>query len=446
MADMKTKHLLVGVLSIAALTVSMTALAQTTLSRPETVGLSSARLALIRDAVKIQIDAGQIPGAIVLVARDGKVVHYEAQGVTNALSRQPMEADQIFGAGSLTKAVVSVAAMMLVEDGTLNLDDPVSKYIPEFGGPRQVRVLKPGSPPAPFTAMPKPPAIRAIAAGMPVAGSPASGEPAYELVPAERPITLRMLLTHTSGIQIYGIDNAFPLRDPHGSLATFVPKLAGVPLEFQPGSRWAYSNSYGFEVVARIIEVASGMNLRQFVQQRLLGPLGMSDTDFGVKRELTARAVPFAPGLPLTIAEEVTDLSGSAGLWTTVGDYSKFASMLANKGSFNGRQYLKPETVKQMASNQIGPLVMGGYPFLAMPVEGLKFGFGLVIVDDPDVVGTRLPAGSFGWVGDGTRLFWAVPEEHIVIVSMVPLIGPQAAPLQRTIEAIVMSSIIRKAH
>jgi CubicO group peptidase (beta-lactamase class C family) len=420
MADMKTKHLLVGVLSIAALTVSMTALAQTTLRRPETVGLSSARLALIRDAVKIQIDAGQIPGAIVLVARDGKVVHYEAQGVTNALSRQPMEADQIFGAGSLTKAVVSVAAMMLVEDGTLNLDDPVSKYIPEFGGPRQVRVLKPGSPPAPFTAMPKPPAIRAMAAGMPVAASPASGEPAYELVPAERPITLRMLLTHTSGIQIYGIDNAFPLRDPHGSLATFVPKLAGVPLEFQPGSRWAYSNSYGFEVVARIIEVASGMNLRQFVQQRLLGPLGMSDTDFGVKRELTARAVPFAPGLPLTIAEEVTDLSG--------------------------RQYLKPETVKQMASNQIGPLVMGGYPFLAMPVEGLKFGFGLVIVDDPDVVGTRLPAGSFGWVGDGTRLFWAVPEEHIVIVSMVPLIGPQAAPLQRTIEAIVMSSIIRKAH
>ncbi len=136
------------------------ALAQTTLTKPEDVGLSSAKLALIHDAVKMQIDAGQIPGAIVLVARDGKVVHFEAQGVTDAVSKEPLQTDQILGAGSLTKAVVSVAAMMLVEEGKLNLDDPVSKYIPEFGGSRQVRVLKPGSPPAPFTAVPGPALLR----------------------------------------------------------------------------------------------------------------------------------------------------------------------------------------------------------------------------------------------------------------------------------------------
>jgi CubicO group peptidase (beta-lactamase class C family) len=136
--------------------------------------------------------------------------------------------------------------------------------------------------------------------------------------------------------------------------------------------------------------------------------------------------------------------SGSAGLWTTVGDYSLFARMLANNGSFNGRQYLKPETVKQMASNQIGPLVMEGYPSMGMPPEGVKFGLGFLSVTIPEAAGTRLPVGSFGWDGGGTRRFWAVPEGRIAIVSFVPLIGPQAAPLQRTIEAIVVNSIIRR--
>jgi CubicO group peptidase (beta-lactamase class C family) len=421
-------------LSLAALMgLSLPTLAQTSLTKPEDVGLSSAKLALIRDAVRIQIDAGQIPGAIVLVARDGKVVYLDAQGVTNAASNEPIQTDRIFGAADLTKAVGSVAAMMLVEEGKLDLDDPVSKYIPAFGGARQVRVLKPGSPPAPFTAVPGP-----------VAPTKEWGEPQYALVPAVTPITVRMLLTHTSGIQIYGVDNAFPRREPSDTLATFVPKLAGAPLEFQPGSRWAYSNSVGFEVVARVVEVASGMNYRQFLLQRLFGPLGMNDTDFGVKRDLVARALPYAPGLGVPIADEATNFSGSAGLWTTVGDYSLLARMLANDGSFNGRQYLKSETVEQMASNQIGPFVMGGYPSMGMPVEGVKFGLGFLRVTIPDAAGTRLPVGSFGWDGGGTRRFWAVPEERIAIVSMVPLIGPQAAPLQRTIEAIVMSSIMRK--
>jgi CubicO group peptidase (beta-lactamase class C family) len=412
---------------------SLSALAQTTLTRPEDVGLSSAKLALIHDAVKIQIDSGQIPGAIVLVARDGKVVYCDAQGVTNPVSKEPLRTDQIFGAADLTKAVTSVAAMMLVEDGKLNLDDPVSKYIPEFGGSRQVRVLKPGSPPAPFRAIPGP-------------GAPSKewGEPQYEMVPATKPITLRMLLTHTSGIQIYGVDNGFPPRDPTDALATFVPKMASLPLEFQPGSRWAYSNSMGLEVVARVVEVASGMNFRQFLQQRLLGPLGMKDTDFGVAPGSMARALPYAPGLSPAIAGKVKGVSASAGLWTTVGDYSRFASMLANNGSFDGRQYLKPATVKEMASNQIGPLVMDGYPSMGMPAEGVKYGLGFMVVTIPEAEGTSLPAGSFGWDGGGTRRFWAVPQEHIAIVSMVPLIGPQAAPLQRTIEAVVMNSIIRQ--
>lgn len=352
--------------------------------------------------------------------------------MSDPVSKNPMKTDLIFGAADLTKNMASVAAMMLVEEGRLGLDDPVSRYIPELGGARQVRVLKPGSPPAPFRAIPGP-------------GAPSRewGDPQYDMVQAVRPITLRMLLTHTSGIQIYGVDNAFPAREPTDTLETFVPKLASLPLEFQPGSRWSYSNSVGIEVVARVVEVASGMNFRQFLQQRLFGPLGMSDTDFGLKRRSVARALPYAPGFPLPIAGETASLSGSAGLWTTVGDLSLFARMLANNGTYDGRQYLKPESVKQMATNQIGPLVMGGYPPLGMPVEGLKFGLGVLSVAIPEVAGTRLPVGSYGWDGGGTRRFWVVPNERIVIVSMVPLIGPQAAPLQRTIEAIVMSSIVR---
>jgi CubicO group peptidase (beta-lactamase class C family) len=408
--------------------------AQATLAKPEDVGLSSAKLALIHDALKLQIDAGQIPGAIVLVARDGKVVHFEAQGVAHPGSVVQLQTGQILGAGSLTKAVVAVAAMMLVEEGKIDLDAPVSRYIPEFGAPRQVRVLKPGSPPLPFHAVFGPP-------GSPQEGA---GEPQFTLEPAVKPITMRMLLTHTSGVHIYGVDNAFPMHSDTDTLATFVPRLAGVPLEFQPGSRWAYSNNIGYEIVARVIEVASGMNLKQFLQQRLFGPLGMNDTDMGVKRAATARAVPYAPQIGVTIAENVNYFNGSAGLWTTVGDYSLFARMLANNGSFNGRQFLKPETVRMMASNQIGPLVMGGYPPVGMPLEGLKFGLGFLSVTLADATGSRLPVGSFGWNGDGTRIFWVIPQERIVIVSMMPSTGPQAAPLQRTIEAIVMSSITGK--
>ena len=430
---MKVTNLLFRVVSFVALMgLWLPIFAQTIVTKPEDAGLLSARLALIDDAVKIQIGAGQIPGAIVLVARHGKVVHFEAYGATTAMGKEPMRTDQIFGAGSLTKAVTSIAAMMLVEDRKLNLDDPVSKYIPEFSGSRQVRVLEPGSPPAPYTAMPGP-----------LATSKEWGEPRYLRVSTATPVTVRMLLTHTSGVQIYGVDNALPDRKPTDTLASFVPKLAGMPLEFQPGSRWAYSNSVGLEIIARLVEVASAMNFRQFLQQRLFGPLGMNDTDFGVKRDSTARALPFAPGFAVPIAEEATYYSGSAGLWTTVGDYSLFARMLANNGSFNGRHFLKPGTIRQMASNQIGPLVMQGYPLIGMPAEGLTFGLGFLRVALPEVAGTRLPAGSFGWNGDGSRLFWADTEDQVAIVSMVPLVGPQAAPLQRTIEAIVMSSIIR---
>jgi CubicO group peptidase (beta-lactamase class C family) len=417
---------LVGLL---ALSVSAVA-AERPVGSPESV-LDQSTLALIPEAVRLQVAAGQIPGAIVLVARNDKVVFVEARGAAHPGGQQPLTAEQIFGAGSLTKAVTAVAVMMLVEDGRLGLDEAVSRYIPEFGGTKQVRVLEPGSPPAPFSALPGP-----------VPPKASWGEPRYSLQPANRPVTLRMLLNHTSGMQIYGVANASPRHGPGDTLATFVPNLAAAPLEFQPGSRWAYSNSIGYEVLARVVELAAGMDFRRFLQERLFGPLGMNETDFGVKRALMGRALPFMPGFPAPVAEDTVYFSGSAGLWTTVGDWSLFARMLANDGSFSGRQFLKPETLRQMAADQIGPLTMQGYPFLGLPTEGLSFGLGLMTVANPEVAGTRLPVGSFGWNGDGTRLFWVVPGERIVIVSLVPLVGSQAAPLQRSLEAIVMAATV----
>lgn len=423
-----------GLGALCALAFAASAQAQAPLTKPEEVGLSSKTLSMIHDALKLHIDNGQIPGAIVLVARNGKVVHFEAQGASGLGSGQPMRTDTIFGIASLSKPVTAVAVMMLVEQGKIGLDDPVSKFIPEFGVPRRVRVLKPGSPPPAFTPLP---GVQPAKAEW--------GEAQYEIVPAQHPVTVRTLLTHTSGIQIFGIENDWPKPTPGDNLAQRIPKYASLALEYEPGSRWAYSNGPGIDVLGRVVEVASGQPFNVFLQQNLFGPLGMKDTGFGVRRTDVARASPMFAGGRAAIAEETTYFSGAAGLWSTVGDYSQFAEMLAAGGTLKGHQYLKPETVKAMSSNQIGPLVMGGYPPMAMPPEGLKFGLGMLTVTNPVAAGTQVPAGSFGWDGVGTRRFWALPEQNIAMLIWVPLIGPAAAPLQRDVESIVMRSIIPAA-
>lgn len=404
--------------------------AQTVLTKPEDVGMSSAKLARLHDALKLHIDAGQIPGGIVLVAREGKVVHFEAQGMSSAINGQPLRTDSVFLLASLSKPITAVAILMLVDEGKIALDDPVANFIPEFGAPREVRVLRPGSPPAPFTPLP-----------FVVPPSAEFGEPQYERVAAERAMTVRMLLTHTSGIQIFGVDNDFPQSSPGDTLATQIPKLARLPLEFQPGSRWAYSNGIGFDVLGRVVEVASGQSFRQFLKTRLLDPLGMSNTDFGVNEESLSRAFHMFPGGRPPNPQSTTYFSGGQGLWSSIGDYAKFVQMLVDGGRAGERQYLKPETVALFASNQIGPLVMGGYPPMALAPEGLKFGLGVLNVAQPLASGTQVPAGSFGWDGVGSRRFWALPEQRIAIVMMAPPIGPMAAPFHRLVESIVMSAI-----
>jgi CubicO group peptidase (beta-lactamase class C family) len=420
-------------LSMAVLLASSSTHAQNTQATPEEMGLSSKKLNLIHDALELHINNGQIAGGIVLVARNGKIVHLEAQGVTGVGSTQPLKTDSIFGLASLSKPVTAVAVLMLVDEGKINLDDPVSKYIPEFAAPRLVRLVKPGSPPPPFTPLP--------------GQQPATAEYGpvqYEMVPATHEVTVRTLLTHTSGIQIFGVPNDFPQNKPGDTLATQIPKLASLPLEYQPGSRWAYSNGIGFDVLGRIVEVASGKPFNVFLKDRLFVPLGMNDTNFGVAQASLNRASPMMAGAPIQVAEHITYFSGAAGLWSTVTDYSHFVQMLVDNGKANGHQFLKPETVKMMSVNQIGPLVMGGYPPMGMPAEGLKFGFGVLTVANPAAAGTQVPAGSFGWDGIGSRRWWAIPEKHIAIVMMAPLVGPGAVPLQRDVESAVMSAVIDK--
>lgn len=405
---------------------------QSALTKPEEVGLSSQKLALLHDALKLEIDSGQIPGGIVLVARDGKVVHLEAQGLSGK-NGKPIGTDSIFPIASLSKPITAVAILMLVDEGKIKLDDPLGKYLPDYAAPQKVRVLNPGSPPLPFSALP-----------FVLPFESPFGAASTSLVAAEKPITIRMLLTHTSGIQLFGVPNDMPMPKPGEKLADLMPKFAATPLEFQPGSRWGYSNGAGFEVLGRVVEVASGMPFNQFLKQRLFEPLGMKDTDFGTRRDAQDRAMEMFPGFKPPPAEVMTYFSGAAGMSSTVSDYSHFAQMLLDGGKYNGRQFLKPETVKMMASNQIGPLVMGGYPPMALPAEGLKFGFGVLTVVHPNGAGTLMPAGSWGWDGVGSRRFWVLPEQRIVIVMMASVIGPLAAPLHRNVEAIVMSSILPK--
>ena len=230
-------------------------------AKPEEVGLSSERLTRIHTAIQRHIDAGDISGAVTLVGRKGRLAHLEAQGVMDLASKKPMATDTIFHLASMTKPIAGVAILMLMEEGKLRLTDPVSKYIPELKSLTVAVPMEPGPGPA--------------------AGRGA--EPKFYTVPAAREITIRDLLTHTSGLVSGGIsatEAAKMPRKPTDSLADYIPRLAAVPLAFQPGSRWTYSPGAGFDTLGRVVEVISGQTFDAFLRQRIFEPLGMKDTFF----------------------------------------------------------------------------------------------------------------------------------------------------------------------
>ena len=354
---------------------------------PEEVGMSSERLNRVRDVVQEFIDEGRIHYAVVGVARRGKVVYFEAQGVSD---QEPVQADAIFHMASSTKPILGVAAMMVIEEGLVKASDPVQKFIPEFKG---IKVAVPEEQPD------KKPS-----------GKKEPNAPEYRLVDAHRPVTIHDLLTHTSGISGRSLGKAGNGPGKDETLATWIPVVAQGPLNFQPGTRWGYGG--GLDVVARVIEIVSGMPFNDFVQKRIFDPLDMKDTHWILPKDKLHRMLVFVEGKAGT---PTTYFSGSAGLVSTARDYLHFEQMLVNKGELFGNRLLKPESVEVMSSDQAGDLFDNG----GKGGAGVAFGYTVAITVDPELAQTGRSAGAFGWGGAAGTVSWTDHKEELAVAIMV---------------------------
>jgi len=399
--------------------------------KPEDAGFSTERLGRIKEAVQRHIERGNVPGVVTLVARHGKVVHFEAHGLNDVEAKRPMPKDAIFRLASMSKPITAVAVMMMIEEGKVRLNDPVSQFIPEFKS-QSVAVPKGGAAAAPGGR----------------GGGRGGPPPEVDLVPA-RAITVRDLLTHTSGLMTGGpgqqTAGALSQRAPTDTLATYIPKLGGVALDYPPGTLWRYSGLAGFDVLSRIVEVASAMPFDRFLQQRLFDPLGMKDTGFPITTAKAPRMAimyrrvqggGFERQADQNGLSSATYFAGSGGMITTAEDYLQFAQMLVNGGELNGKRYLSPKTIALMASNHTGDLVNGQF---GRPARGMGFGLGVQVVEDPVAADMRQSKGTFGWAGAYGTNVNIDPEEKMVTIIMMQTSTPQ---LQRDFDNAVMQAII----
>jgi CubicO group peptidase (beta-lactamase class C family) len=399
MSIRKLTVLLLGVVLAAAPGLALHAETAT----PQSVGLSTERLQRVHELVERTIAAGEIAGAVTLVARNGQVAYLEAQGVMDLQSKRPMQPDSMFRIASMSKPVAAVAILMLAEEGKVRLNDPVSRFIPAYAG-LEVGVAKP-APPGPGGAGPAAP-------------GPGGPPPEFYKVPATRQITVLDLLTHTSGLMSGSMGQSIAsaaFNERHELGLKWVEKLGASPLEFQPGTRWAYSAVAGFDALARIVEIASGQEYSAFLEQRLFGPLGMRDVTFwpsGEQRSRLATVYQRRNGA-LVAGDNPDSMSGEkyhgggGGIMTTAETYAQFAMMLANGGELNGVRILSPRTVELMGSAFI-PSTLPGRP------AGEGYGLGVRVVTDSAARGTWLSQGSFGWSGVYGTHFWVDPKENLV--------------------------------
>jgi CubicO group peptidase (beta-lactamase class C family) len=402
--------------------------------KPEEVGLSSERLVRIREAVQRHIDAKAVSGAVTLVARNGRIAHLEAHGLSDIEAKRPMPKDGIFRLASMSKPITAAAVMMMVEEGKVRLNDPVSRFIPEFKS-MNVAVPNGGVEPAAATA----------------GGRGGRGGPPVEidLVPANREITVRDLLTHGSGLMSGGLGNrqagAAANRTDQDTLATYIPKLGAVALDFQPGTLWRYSGLAGFDVLSRIVEIASGQTFDAFLKQRLFDPLGMKDTGFNWTPDRASRVVTLYQRTPNGLQRvenqnglsSSTYFSGAGGMVTTAEDYAQFALMLVNGGELNGKRYLGPRTIELMSSNHTGDLVNGQF---GRPARGMGFGLGVQVVEDPVAAELRVSKGAWGWAGAYGTNVHIEPQERMVQIIMMQTSTPA---LQRDVENAVFQAIVK---
>ncbi len=432
---MRTRTLLTAAL-IGLGSLSSVLAAELPVAKPESVGLSSQRLDVIDSVLQQHIKDGTIFNAVALVARDGKVVHAKAYGTLDAKGNTPMPMDALFRMASSSKPVTAVAVLMLVEEGKVRLTDPVSRFIPEFKN-LKVAVPKPGAAaPAPL-----PP------------GAPATGpKPEADLVPAQREVTVRDLLTHTSGLMSGGLGmrvSSDIQRKPTDTLADFIPQLGNAALDFQPGTRWSYSAAAGFDTLSRIVEIASGKRFDQFLAERVFAPLDMHDTQFVVPAAKQSRMNQLfrrtaqgqwesggVGGFDSTVY-----FSGAGGLISSARDYLRFEQMLLGGGQLDGKRLLSPRSVELMRTNHVGDLFHG----MRGNEDGMGFGLAVAITQDETKAAWRRSVGSAGWYGAYGTISWNDPREGITAVLMLQ----QSVPaVQADFGAAVMQAIVasRPAH
>jgi CubicO group peptidase (beta-lactamase class C family) len=418
---------------------------------PESVGLSSERLDRVSSWLGEQISSERLAGASVLIGRRGRVAFFEARGLADQATARSFNQDTIVRIYSMTKPVTSVAAMMLYEEGCFQLDDPVAKYLPEF-------------------------------AHTPVwAGGDA---PITDTVPAENPMTVHHLITHTSGLT-YGfmqanvVDEAYRAQGVdfpggQGNLASQVTRLAGIPLLCQPGSEWNYSVS--IDVLGRLVEVWSGMSLAEFFQTRLFDPLDMRDAGFHVREENRGRfAACYAPlvggglsnigktpsaeeaaargGLKLqdpadesSFLEPAASYAGGGGLTASMRDYARFCQMLMNGGELDGARILSRKTIDYMRLNHLPEdrdmAAMGQPVWSETSYDGIGFGLGWAVVIDPVKAKILTSEGEHHWGGAASTFFWLDPTEDLFVILLTQLMPSSTYPIRRELRQRVYQAIV----
>ena len=401
---------------------------------PEEVGLASEGLARLQRHIQAYIDGGQLPGAISMIQRRGKVVHFQTYGFRDLEAGTPVEPETIFRIYSMTKPLVSVALMTLYAEGRFQLDDPVAQYLPQF---RDLQVLAGGTVDAPH--------LRAPA----------------------REMTIADLLRHTSGLVSQAdavLGDAYTRRGlltsaSSGTLAEMIAKLGTLPLKCDPGAQFNYGIST--DVAGYLCEVLSGQRLDVFLRERLLDPLGMGDTGFAVPAEDVARfAACYRPGQagePRLVVEDRPDassrytqprtyLSGAGGMVSTASDYMRFCTMLVNGGVLDGQRILGPRTVAFMALNHLP----GGCDLAQMsPASagetsraGVGFGLGFARVLDPTVLGGLSIPGEYYWGGAASTAFWITPAEDRAVVFMTQVRPSSTYPIRRELRALIYGAIV----
>ncbi|GFE91128.1 serine hydrolase domain-containing protein [Steroidobacter agaridevorans] len=378
-------------------------------AKPEAVGLSSQRLQRLTDAFNADVQSGKIPGAVVMVMRQGKVAYAQSFGFQDRAANSTMRADSIFRIASMTKPITMVAALMLAEEGKLQLMDPASVYLPQLKNLQVGVEVKEGS-----------------------------GERRLALEPARREMTVQDLMRHTSGMT-YGIFGdslvqrayrAAGTMDDQQTNAQMIDKLAQLPLAFQPGAAFEYGMSN--DVIGRIVEVQSGLDLNRFIVERIARPLGMRDTSFLLDAEQTARLAQAqsAPGAPPLIigynpAKPPKWFSGGGGLLSTAEDYARFCQMLLNGGELEGVRLLSRKSVELMTSNHLPPdATYGAFTLelgLTAPLPQYGQGYGLGVGVRKEAGRSMVPGslGDYYWGGATGPYFWVDPQEKLVAVMML---------------------------